>query len=139
MEEPQTGLDTWRTQTALLEQDILSETDVLPFVLDSHNQLKAVDEELLSPSELTHESREIVSDSDDGDLAHDLREEYFADTATSIPTEQLPGMVAEDVAELAAREQAELEQAARDIRRDTSAKGTPAHPIANDATVRIAI
>ena len=112
VEEPQTGLDTWRTQTALLEQDILSETDVLPFVLDSHNQLKAVDEELLSPSELTHESREIVSDSDDGDLAHDLREEYFADTATSIPaealptteaapTERLPRMVAEEIAERA--------------------------------------
>ena len=120
-DEPQNGLDTWRTQTALLEQDIMSETDVLPFVLDTHNQLKAMDEELLSPSELTHESREIVSDSD---LAHDLREEDFADTATSIPTEQLPGMVPEDLEELAAREQAELEQAARDIRRDAGAKGT---------------
>jgi hypothetical protein len=86
-EEPQTGLETWRTQTALLEQDILAETDRLPFVLDAHNQLKAVDEELLSPAELTHESREIVSNDD---LAHDLREEYFADTATSIPAEALP-------------------------------------------------
>ena len=111
-EEPQTGLETWRTQTALLEQDILSETDRLPFVLDSHNQLKAVDEELLSPAELTHESREIVSDND---LAQDLREEYFSDTATSIPaealptppeaapTERLPRMVAEEIAERAAR------------------------------------
>src|SRR5579859_600822 len=120
---------------------MLSETDVLPFGLDTQNQMNALDEDLLSPAELTHKSREIVSDPD---VAQDLREEYFADTATSIPTEQLPGMVAEDVAELAAQEQAELEQAARDIRRDTSAKGAPAKDAgsndatANDATVRVA-
>jgi hypothetical protein len=113
-EEPENGLETWRTQTALLEQDILSETDRLPFVLDSHNKLKAVDEDLLSPSELTHESREIVSDKD---VVHDLREEDFADTATSIPeealpkpeaapTERLPRMVAEEIAERSAREHA---------------------------------
>ena len=135
VEEPQTGLDTWRTQTALLEQDILSETDVLPFVLDSHNQLKAVDEELLSPSELTHESREIVSDSDDSDLAHDLREEYFADTATSIPaealpeaapTERLPRMVAEEIAERAAREHAAK---GNDAKATVEPAKAAAHPI----------
>jgi hypothetical protein len=101
VDDTQDGLDTWRTQTALLEQDILSETDLLPFVLDTQNQMKAVDEDMLSPSELTHKSREIVSDID---LARDLREEDFADTATSIPTEQLPGMVAEDIAEPAAQD-----------------------------------
>ena len=133
-EEPQGGLDTWRTQTALLEQDILSETDVLPFVLDTQNQMKTVDEELLSPAELTHESREIVSDRD---FARDLREEDFADTATSIPTEQLPGMVPEDIEELAAREQAELEQAARDVRRDVGAKDAPAKDAASkDSTAK---
>ena len=133
VEEPQTGLDTWRTQTALLEQDILSETDVLPFVLDSHNQLKAVDEELLSPSELTHESREIVADTD---LAHELREEYFADTATSIPaealpaeaapTERLPRMVAEEVAERAAREHAAK---GNDAKATVEPAKAAAHPI----------
>ena len=133
-EEPRDGLDTWRTQTALLEQDILSETDVLPFVLDTQNQMKPVDEELLSPAELTHESREIVSDSD---FARDLREEDFADTATSIPTEQLPSMVPEDIEELAARDQEELEQAARDLRRDVGAKDAPAKDAASkDSTAK---
>lgn len=130
LEEPRTGLDTWRAQTALLEQDMLSETDVLPFVLDTQNQMKAVDEDLLSPSELTHESREFVSD---GDFARELREEDFADTATSIPTEQLPGMAAEDLAELAAREQAELEQAARDMRAATGKGASAPDRVANDA------
>ena len=95
-EEPPTGLETWRTQTALLEQDILSETDVLPFVLDTRNQLRAVDEDLLSPSELTQEAHEIEVDEPLED-----RTERFE----GAPTERLPRMVAEEIAARAAREQ----------------------------------
>ena len=103
-EEPQSGLDTWRTQTALLEQDILSETDVLPFVLDTHNQLKALDEELLDPAELSQESREIAAGSTTGNRPEML---------STAPTERLPRMAAEEVAEQAAKEQAAREQAER--------------------------
>ena len=99
-DEPQSGLDTWRTQTALLEQDILSETDVLPFVLDTHNQLKALDEELLDPSELGQESRKIAS----GATTENLPEMFNAP-----PTERLPRMAAEEVAEQAAKEQSAKE------------------------------
>jgi hypothetical protein len=114
-DEPQSGLDTWRTQTALLEQDILSETDVLPFVLDTHNQLKALDEELLDPSELSQESRQIAS----GSTTENLPEMFNAP-----PTERLPRMAAEEVAERAAKEQSAKEQAARHkpADRDNSAK-----------------
>jgi Tfp pilus assembly protein FimV len=88
--EPQSGLDTWRTQTALLEQDMLSETDVLPFVLDTRNQLKTLDEELLAPAELTAESRDIVSRS-----ATENRPDMF----NIAPTERLPRVVAGEIAE----------------------------------------
>lgn len=108
-QEPLSALDTWRTQTALLEQDILSETDVLPFVLDTQNQLKALDEEMLSPAELTAESRKVVT----GASAEDLPE-MSVTALTSRParespagtTERLPRMVAEEIAERAAQDQA---------------------------------
>ena len=93
-QEPLSALDTWRTQTALLEQDILSETDVLPFVLDTQNQLKALDEELLSPAELTAESRKVVT----GASTEDLPE-----MSVTAPTERLPRMVAEEMAERGAK------------------------------------
>lgn len=88
--EPQSGLDTWRTQTALLEQDMLSETDVLPFVLDTQNQLKTLDEDLLAPSELTEESRGIVSPPST---------EKSSDMFNMAPTERLPRVAAEEVTE----------------------------------------
>jgi pilus assembly protein FimV len=88
--EPQSGFDTWRTQAALLEQDMLSETDVLPFVLDTQNQLKTLDEELLAPSELTEESRGIVSRP---------TTENRPDMFNMAPTERLPRVVAEEIAE----------------------------------------
>jgi len=88
---PPSALDTWRTQTALLEQDILSETDVLPFVLDTQNQLKALDEEMLSPAELTAESRKVVT----GASTEDLPEMSV--------TERLPRMMAEEMAERRAK------------------------------------
>lgn len=80
---PQSGLDTWRTQTALLEQDILSETDVLPFVLDTHNQLKAMDEELIAPEELTADTPRI---------AGTTRTERMPRMPSAGATEKLPQM-----------------------------------------------
>jgi hypothetical protein len=88
--EPHSGLDTWRTQMALLEQDMLSETDVLPFVLDTQNQLKTLDEELLAPAELTAESRDIVSRP---------TTENRPDMFNIAPTERLPRVVAGEIAE----------------------------------------
>ena len=116
-EEPPTGLETWRTQTALLEQDILSETDVLPFVLDTRNQLRAVDEDLLSPSELTQEAHEIEVDEPLED-----RTERFE----GAPTERLPRMVAEEIAARAAREQAARLQTAAEKSAGEKAAGEKA-------------
>jgi Tfp pilus assembly protein FimV len=146
---PLSALDTWRTQTALLEQDILSETDVLPFVLDTQNQLKVLDEELLSPAELTAESQRVVT----GAATEDLPEMSVTapterDRAASeeIPsgepareppqgaTERLPRMVVEEMAERGAQEQAARQKPAdgrapRDgplrgaVARDQGAKG----------------
>ena len=94
---PPSALDTWRTQTALLEQDILSETDVLPFVLDTQNQLKALDEDMLSPVELTAESRKVVT----GASTEDLPE-----MSVAAQTERLPRMEAEETAARGAQDQA---------------------------------
>jgi hypothetical protein len=44
------GMEDWRTQTALLEQDILSATDALPFVMDEQNQVKPIGNPASSPA-----------------------------------------------------------------------------------------
>ena len=132
-QEPQSGLDTWRTQTALLEQDILSETDVLPFVLDTRNQLKTLDEELLSPSELTRQSEEIVMEAPT---------EKLPEISAPAPTERLPRMVAEEIAERAPREQAARQKAAdekvpRDASQDADARdGEPRGAGARDLSLQ---
>jgi hypothetical protein len=42
-ENSSTGLDEWRTQTAMLERDFLSDTEALPFVLEEGNQAKSIE------------------------------------------------------------------------------------------------
>jgi len=101
-EGPQSGMDDWRTQTALLEQDILSETDMLPFAFDTQDLSKPLERELLLPSELTRESQEIVTGTPT---------ETLPDMSAAAPTERLPRVVAEEIAERAAQEQAARQKA----------------------------
>ena len=100
---PQSGLDTWRTQTALLEQDILSETDVLPFVLDTHNQLRPLDEELISPEELTAETPKVAATARTERLPRGLAggaTEKLPQVPTGNATEKLPQVSAGDTDKL---------------------------------------
>ena len=105
--EPQSGLDTWRTQTALLEQDILSETDVLPFVLDTDNQLKALDEESIPPEEFIS-AEELTTETPK--VASTARTEKLPQISAG-PTEKLPRIEIEgmEIEGMEVEEGAELE------------------------------
>jgi hypothetical protein len=51
-DDDQDGMESWRTQTALLEQDIFSATETLPLVLDEHNRVEPTPDETQKTQQL---------------------------------------------------------------------------------------
>jgi len=43
LENTSDGMNAWRTQNEMLERDYLSDTEALPYVLETGNQAKSID------------------------------------------------------------------------------------------------